>query len=284
MTDLRTELQRSTRSIIERDPRVAHGDFLGIVLGSGLGAFVGTLQDVVEIPYAEIDGFAGTTVAGHHGTLCIGTLDGTLLVVLRGRVHLYEGHSAESVVHGVRTLAELGATAIVVTNAAGGVRPDLGVGHLMVIDDHINLTGSNPLIGTTATPLGPRFPDMSHAWDPELSNVLFEASAAAGVPTARGVYVGVTGPSYETPAEVRMMGILGGDAVGMSTVYEAIAIRHMGTRLVGVSVISNAAAGTGEPGSTLDHKDVSDVGVAATERFTKMIRGALARRREWWEA
>lgn len=280
---LRTELQRSARSIIERDPRVAHGNFLGIVLGSGLGGFVAALADVVEIPYPEIDGFSKTTVAGHNGTVCIGTLDDTLLVVLRGRVHLYEGHSSDSVVHGVRTLVELGATAVVVTNAAGGVRPDLGVGHLMVIDDHINLTGSNPLIGTASGELGPRFPDMSHAWDPELSDVLYEASTAAGVPTARGVYAGVPGPSYETPAEVRMIGILGGDAVGMSTVYEAIAIRHMGGRLAGVSVISNAAAGTGEPGSTLDHEHVSDVAVAATERFTKMIRGALGTRAQWWE-
>ena len=281
MTDLRAELQRSARSIVEQDPRVANGDFLGIVLGSGLGGVVDVLDDLVEIPYDRIDGFAATTVAGHSGTLCIGTLDGTLLVVLRGRVHLYEGHDADAVVHGVRTLVHLGASAVLLTNAAGGVREDLGVGHLMVIDDHINLTGQNPLIGNGATQLGPLFPDMTQAWDPDISEALFAAGTGAGVPTARGVYAGVLGPSYETPAEVRMIGRLGGDAVGMSTVFEAIAVRHMGGRLGGVSVISNAAAGTGEPGSTLDHEHVSDVAIAATKRFTALLRRLIADRTTW---
>jgi purine-nucleoside phosphorylase len=154
----------------------------------------------------------------------------------------------------------------------------------MIIDDHINLTARTPLIGGGAAELGPLFPDMTQTWDPALSDVLFECGTAAGVPTARGVYVGVLGPSYETPAEVRMIGILGGDAVGMSTVFEAIAIRHMGGRLAGVSVISNAAAGTGEEGSTLDHAHVSDVAIEATQRFVLMMRGAVARRDQWWEA
>lgn len=281
---LHEDLQRSVRFLQTRDPRIVGGGFLGVVLGSGLAGVVEAFDDLVEIPYGDIEGFATPTVPGHTGTVAIGTLRGRTVVALRGRVHLYEGHTADAVVHGVRVLVQAGASAVILSNAAGGVRQDLGVGDLMVIDDHINLTGDNPLVGTTSQDLGPRFPDMTEAWDPELRDQLLAAGEDAGLELKRGVYVGVIGPSYETPAEVRMVGLLGGDVVGMSTVFEAIAIRHLGCRVAGVSVVSNAAAGTGEPGDTLDHAHVADVVVGATERMTRLLNAFLDRSGAWWEA
>jgi purine-nucleoside phosphorylase len=281
---LRDELERSVRSIVERDPRVAEGGFFGIVLGSGLGDFTDALEDRIDVPFSKIANFTDCSVAGHRGTVCIGYLEGTLVVALRGRIHSYEGHSARAVVQGVRTLVAAGASSIVLTNAAGGLRPHLQVGDLMILRDHINLTGRNPLIDDGVTELGPRFPDMTIAYDPALRDAMLAAGRSQGLPVSSGIYCAVLGPSYETPSEVRMIGRMGGDVIGMSTVLEAIAVRHMGScRMGGISVVSNAAAGTGEPGQVLDHSDVSEVSGKAGERLTTLIRTLLSRRDEWWD-
>lgn len=278
------ELDMSVRSIVEQDPRLEQGNFFGIVLGSGLGDTVDAIQDRVDIPFTKIANFANTSVAGHSGMVCVGTLEGTLVVALRGRVHAYEGHSVRQVVHGVRTLVRAGARAMVITNAAGGLRPHLQVGDLMVIRDHLNFTGRNPLIDDGVRLLGPLFPDMTTAYDPLLREAMLAAGRATSLPVSSGVYAQMLGPSYETPAEVQMVARVGGDVVGMSTVLEAIAVRHMGCRMGGISIISNAAAGTGGPGQVLDHQDVKDVSNQAAVRLTTLIRTLLKRRDQWWDA
>lgn len=281
MASLPEKLDASLQSIAARDPRVLEGGFLGLVLGSGLGDFVDVLEDLNEIPYSDLEGFAAPTVAGHKGNLCIGRIGDMNLVVLRGRVHAYEGHGADDVVRGVRTLIHGGAAAVVLTNAAGGVRPDLGVGELMLINDHLNLTGMNPLLGRSSLELGPRFPDMTQAWDPALRAALREAATQESVTLHEGVYAGLLGPSYETPAEVQMVRHAGGDVVGMSTVLEAIAICQMGGRVAGLSVISNAAAGTGKPGQTLDHNEVKDAALLAKDGLTRLLQAFVAERASW---
>lgn len=281
MTSLTAELDASLQSIAARDPRVLAGGYIGMVLGSGLGDFVEVLQDCIEIPYSDLEGFAAPTVAGHQGSLCIGTLSGKLILVMRGRVHAYEGHGARAVVRGVRTLVHGGAAAMIVTNAAGGLDPTFGVGELMLIRDHINLTAMNPLMGTDSLEVGPRFPDMTRAWDPTLQRALRTAAKRESVTLHSGVYAGVLGPSYETPAEVEMIRRAGGDAVGMSTVLEAIAICQMGGRLAGFSVISNAAAGTGDPDDTLNHEEVKDAALLAKDGMIRMMTSFVANAASW---
>jgi purine-nucleoside phosphorylase len=275
-------VQAAAAALKARDPRVAQGGFLGVVLGSGLGPAADLVEDAVDVPFADLPHFHVPTVKGHGGSVRVGTLAGTTLVMLRGRVHAYEGHPMSDVVHGVRTLVAAGARAILLTNAAGGVRPDLEVGGLMVIEDHLNLSGQNPLVGTESTELGPRFPDMTRAWDRSLTAALLEAAAEANVPVSKGVYAGLLGPSYETPAEVRMVGILGGDAVGMSTVAECLAAVQMGCRVAGISVISNKAAGTGEPDEVLDHSHVAHVAAGAGQRMALVLDKLLQNRASWW--
>jgi purine-nucleoside phosphorylase len=282
MRTLIEDLDDSLAAIADRDDRLASEPFLAMVLGSGLGGVVDELQDTTAIPYSEISGFLSPTVVGHQGRLVIGRLQGTLIAAMQGRVHGYEGHSPDAVVHGVRCMARAGAQAILLTNAAGGIDPSFGVGDLMVIDDHINLTAASPLLGKRSLELGPRFPDMTYAWDVRLADALHRAGHTAGIPIRRGVYVGVQGPQYETPAEVRMMGIMGGSAVGMSTVHEALAIAQMGVRVGGLSTISNAAAGTGEAGAVLDHSHIKDVAVQATARALALLRALLDDRSSWW--
>jgi purine-nucleoside phosphorylase len=257
------------------------GGYIGMVLGSGLGDFVEVLQDSNEIPYSDLEGFAAPTVAGHQGSLCIGTLSGRLIVVMRGRVHAYEGHGARAVVRGVRTLVHGGASAMIITNAAGGLDPSFGVGELMLIRDHINLTAMNPLMGTDSLEVGPRFPDMTRAWDPRLRRALQVAAKRESVTLHSGVYAGVLGPSYETPAEVEMIRRAGADAVGMSTVLEAIAICQMGGRLAGFSVISNAAAGTGDPDDTLNHEEVKDAALLAKDGMIRVMTSFVASAANW---
>ncbi len=285
MTDskLRPALQASADALAAADPRVAAGGFLGIVLGSGLGATTEAFDDLVEVPFDDIPGFATTTVVGHSGKVCIGSVQGRTVVALRGRVHLYEGHGPTPVVHGVRSLTLAGAGAILLTNAAGGIDPTLRVGDFMAITDHINLTGQNPLMGAPGTELGPRFPDMSRVWDRGITTALLAAGLATKVRLGQGVYVGVLGPSYETPAEIRMMRAIGGDAVGMSTVLEALAAAHMGCRVAGLSIISNAAAGTGGEDHVLDHSDVSDVAGNAASNLSAVL-NELLRDPTWWSA
>ncbi len=279
MSSVLADVDRSVDAIRSADPRTAE-PFVGLILGSGLSDVVGKLDDLHTIPYPEIPGFPGTTVVGHPGELCVGTLDGVVVVCCRGRAHLYEGHDPVTVVHPIRTLVRLGARGIVITNAAGGVNRSFKVGQLMLITDHVNLTGQNPLIGPNDPALGPRFPDMSNAWDPGMSDALRAAAKAAGAELPEGSYFGLLGPTYETPAEIRMVRAMGADAVGMSTVLEAIAARHMGCRIGGLSVISNLAAGDGDE---LDHAHVAEIADAAGPTFFALLQGLVARRSTWWE-
>jgi len=282
MSTLEESMNKSIDALRSWDPRIAAGEFLGMVLGSGLGGVVSELDDLRELPYSEIPGFVLPSVVGHAGSLCVGNLEGMPLVVLRGRVHLYEGFSAAQAAYGVRVLARAGAEVIVLTNSAGGITPDLSVGDLMVITDHINLSGKNPLLGPNESGLGPRFPDLTRAWDPAVTSALLSAGKKSGFELKQGVYLSVLGPSYETPAEIRMMATLGADVVGMSTVPEAIAIRHMGTRVAGVSLVSNAAAGMGGEEQVLSHEEVGIAGRDATSHFVGVLRELIKDRASWW--
>ena len=207
---------------------------VGIVLGSGLGELADDLVDAVAIPFAELPGWPAATAPGHAGRLLLGELGGRPTVMLQGRFHLYEGNDPGLVIQPVLLFKRLGARLVVLTNAAGGLDPAFGPGTLMVMRDHINLTGRSPLIGPNADDLGPRFPDLTDAWSPRLRAGLHAAAAAEGIDFAEGIYVGLTGPTYETPAEVRMLASLGGHAVGMSTVLECIAARWVGLEVCGV--------------------------------------------------
>lgn len=250
-----------------------------VVLGSGLGAFAERLERATVIPYTEIPGFPVSRVPGHAGRLVVGDLQtshGTVVIAaMQGRVHLYEGWSAEDVAFGVRVLGGLGVRALLLTNAAGGVNPAFAPGDLVRISDHLNLTGANPLVGENDDRLGPRFPDMTAAWDPGLGALLEEAAAAEGVKLGRGVYAGLLGPTYETPAEVRMLGILGADLVGMSTVVEAIAARHLGLRIAGLSVVTNLAAGLGA--ARLEHADVQATADRVKDGLGRVVADFLGR-------
>jgi purine-nucleoside phosphorylase len=243
---------------------------VGIVLGSGLGGLADDLEDPLAIPFADLPGWPAATAPGHVGRLLLGRLGGRPVVMLQGRFHMYEGVDPGLVVQPVLLFARLGARVVVLTNAAGGLDPSFGPGTLMAISDHINLTGRNPLLGPNADAIGQRFPDLTEAWSPDLRRRLQAAAAAEGVELAEGVYVGLTGPNYETPAEVRMLAGLGGHAVGMSTVLECIAARWAGLQVAGVSLVTNAGAGySGEP---LTHEEVLAAGAEAGPRLARVIR------------
>lgn len=245
----------------------------GIVLGSGLGSALGEMKVDGTLPYAEIPGFLPSTVAGHAGRLLVGSIAGVPIVVMQGRVHLYEGHAPSDVVLPIRVMISLGAKSLVITNAAGGVNERYRPGDLMVIRDHLNLTGRNPLVGPNEGALGPRFPDMSAAYESKYRRAAHRAAEAQGFRLEEGVYAGLLGPSYETPAEVAMLRAQGADAVGMSTVLEVIAARHMGARVLGISCISNQAAGiTGEP---LTHEEVQAAAKAVEGRLFGLVAAVL---------
>jgi purine-nucleoside phosphorylase len=246
---------------------------VGIVLGSGLGGLADDLEDAVAIPFAELPGWPPATAPGHAGRLLLGRLGGRPVVMLQGRFHLYEGNDPGLVIQPVLLFGALGAKIVVLTNAAGGLDPTFGPGTLMVMTDHINLTGRSPLMGPNADELGPRFADLTDAWSPRLRRRLHAAAVAEGVDVREGVYVGLTGPTYETPAEVRMLAGLGGDAVGMSTVLECIGARWIGLEVCGVSLVTNAGAGyTGAP---LTHEEVLESGAEAGPRLARVIRRFL---------
>ncbi len=247
---------------------------VGIVLGSGLGGLADDLEEPVSIPFAELPGWPAATAPGHVGRLLLGRLAGTPVVMLQGRFHVYEGNDAGLVVQPVLLFRRLGARVVVLTNAAGGVNPDYRPGTLMVIADHLNLTGRTPLHGPNAEAVGERFVDLVDAWSPRLRSALLGAGAAEGVPLEEGIYAGLLGPQYETPAEVRMLRGLGADAVGMSTVLECIAARWTGLEVCGVSLVTNAGAGyTGEP---LTHEEVLAAGAEAGPRLARVIRRFVA--------
>jgi purine-nucleoside phosphorylase len=246
----------------------------GIVLGSGLGGLADEVDEPVAIPFEDLPGWPAATAPGHAGRLLLGRLAGTPVVMLQGRFHMYEGNDPGLVVQPVLLFQRLGARLVVLTNAAGGIDPSYGPGTLMVIRDHLNLTGRTPLLGPNADSMGPRFPDLTNAWDPELREALHAAGRAEGVPLTEGVYAGLLGPQYETPSEVRYLRTLGADAVGMSTVLECIAARWAGLRVCGVSLVTNAGAGyTGEP---LSHEEVLAGGAEAGPRLAKVIRRFVA--------
>ena len=243
---------------------------VGIVLGSGLGSLADDVEDAVSIPFEDLPGWPVATAPGHVGRLLLGRLGGVPVAVLQGRFHLYEGNSEGLVVQPVLLFGALGAGLVILTNAAGGVNMGYGPGTLMIISDHLNLTGRTPLLGQNADELGPRFPDLTDVWTPRHREALRAAGVAEGVALEEGIYVGLPGPSYETPAEVRMLHGMGADAVGMSTVLEAVAARWAGLEVAGVSLVTNAGAGySGQP---LTHEEVLEAGAAAGPNLARVLR------------
>jgi purine-nucleoside phosphorylase len=261
-------LEAAVRRRSQLRPRV------GLILGSGLGELAARIDDAVAIPFADLPGWPAASAPGHAGRLVLGRLGGLPVVCLQGRLHLYEGHPPVLVAEQTLLMGRLGAEVILLTNAAGGIDESFAPGTLMVIRDHLNLTGRSPLMGANADGIGPRFPDLVDAWSPRLRALLLRAAEEVGVPLAEGVYAGLTGPTYETPAEVRMLRTLGADAVGMSTVTEAIAARWAGLELVGVSLVTNAGAGvTGEP---LTHEEVLAAANEAGPRLARVVERFLS--------
>lgn len=244
---------------------------VGVVLGSGLGAFADTMSDLVKVPYGELPHLPASKVVGHAGNLCFGNVGSVPVVCMQGRVHFYEGHPLWQVVHGVRVMARLGVDCVLLTNAAGGLQEGWAAGDLMIVSDHLNLMGQHPLLGPNDDALGTRFPDMTNAYDPTLRAQLAEVSKAEKLPLREGVYAGLTGPSYETPAEIRMLRTLGAQAVGMSTVPEVIALRHMRVRVAALSCITNMAAGLGQ--GELDHAEVEATAKARRADLQRLLRG-----------
>jgi len=247
---------------------------IGIVLGSGLGVLGDMVEDKTEIPYSTIPGFKESTVPGHEGKLIFGRLSGANVVLMQGRLHYYEGYSVQDIVFPTRILKLLGVETLILTNAAGGVNLSFSPGDLMLINDHINFTGQNPLRGTNEDKFGPRFPDMSEVYTPSLIEKAKKVAAQMGVDIKEGVYMWFTGPSFETPAEIRMARTLGADAVGMSTVPEAIAAHHAGMKVIGISCITNMAAGVLK--QKLTHEEVIEVGIKVKDTFAGFIKKLIS--------
>ena len=255
---------------------------IGVVLGSGLGAFADSLIHAVRIPYKELPGMPESTSIGHEGELVVGTLGAngagtTDLAVMSGRFHLYEGYTARQVTSGVRLFRELGIKRIVVTNAAGGINPEYAIGALVSISDHINLQGVNPLIGPNDSDLGPRFPDMTEAYSPWMRATASEIARELGIRLHEGVYAAVLGPSYETPAEIRYLKAIGADLVGMSTVPEVIAANHLAIEVLAISCVTNLAAGLS--GEKLSHSEVLETGRRISGTLIKLLSALLPRLR-----
>lgn len=247
---------------------------LAVILGSGLGAWADGLDDVSFIPYADIPGFPTSSVEGHAGRFAIGSRGGRNVIAMQGRVHLYEGYDASTVAHPLRTMWQLGARTLLVTNAAGSLHEGLAPGDLMLIRDHINWTGRNPLAGANDERFGTRFPDMTRAYDPALREHAHATAEDLGISLNEGVYVGMLGPTYETPAEIQMLHRLGGDTVGMSTVPEVIVARHLGIRVLGISCVTNLGAGLGD--APLDHAEVQETADRVHHTFVRLVDALIA--------
>lgn len=260
---------RVIRSRTKLEPRIA------LVLGSGLGGFADDFQEAVGIPYEEIPGFVRSTAEGHAGRLVIGKVDTVPVVAMQGRVHYYEGYSLEEVTFPIRTFKLLGVKTLILTNASGGINVQLNQGTLMVISDHVNLMGDNPLRGPNDQRFGPRFPDMTAVYSRELQELVIEEANAIGVEVRRGIYGALSGPSYETPAEIHLLRNLGADAVGMSTVPEAIVARHMDLEVLGISCITNMAAGISD--EPINHEEVMATGDRVRDTFAQLLRGVVSR-------
>ncbi|MCM2999400.1 purine-nucleoside phosphorylase [Paenibacillus cellulositrophicus] len=242
---------------------------VGLILGSGLGILADLIQNGISIAYEDIPHFPVSTVEGHAGELLLGTIEGRNVVLMKGRFHMYEGYGPEVTAFPVRVMKELGVKSLLVTNAAGGINTDFEPGDLMVLTDHLNLTGRNPLIGANDPALGVRFPDMSEAYSRRLRQLLKDTAALKNIPIREGVYAGLLGPTYETPAEIRMLRTLGADAVGMSTVSETIVARHAGLEVLGISCISNMAAGILD--QPLSHEEVMETTERVREKFLGLV-------------
>ncbi|WP_350344706.1 purine-nucleoside phosphorylase [Proteinivorax tanatarense] len=246
---------------------------VGLILGSGLGVLAEEIEESVKIPYSEIPNFPVSTVSGHAGQLVLGRLGGKNVIAMQGRFHFYEGYRQQELTLPVRVMRLLGTEKVIITNAAGGVNKDFKVGQLMLIEDHINLTGSNPLIGKNLDHLGPRFPDMSQAYNPELKKIADDAAQKLDINLRKGVYAGFSGPNYETPSEIKMCRKLGADAAGMSTVPEVTVAVHCGMEVLGISCITNMAAGILDV--KLDHKEVIEVTQKVRKDFIKLVKEIL---------
>ncbi len=254
---------KSVREKTDFEPRV------GLILGSGLGDFAKEINVSFELPYSEIEGFPVSTVPGHDGRFIFGTISDVPIVCMKGRVHYYEGYEVSDVVLPVRLMIKLGIKTLFLTNAAGGLQDGMSAGDLMLITDHISVFAPNPLIGPNDSEIGPRFPDMTEVYDLKIREKIQEIAYENDIPLETGVYCQLTGPTYETPAEIRMLKTLGVDAVGMSTVVEAVAARHMGVKVCGISCISNLAAGLSK--NPLSHEEVQAAADQAAPRFTRLV-------------
>lgn len=266
-----SHVEEAARALKEKLPFVPE---VGLILGSGLGVMADTLDNPVVIKYEDIPHFPVSTVAGHAGELVAGEIEGKKAVVMKGRFHLYEGYDVQQVTLPIRVMKALGVGTMVITNAAGGINESFEPGDLMLIRDHINFMFKNPLIGPNDDSLGVRFPDMSEPYSGRLGELARKVAESQGLSLREGVYLGLLGPSYETPAEIRMMRTLGADAVGMSTVPEVIAARHAGLEVLGISCISNMAAGILD--QPLSHKEVMETAERVREQFVQLVRGVLA--------
>ncbi len=271
-TDLYSRVENAARAIRARTELKAK---IAIVLGSGLGAFAEEFQESVSLPYREIPGFVSSTAEGHVGSLVIGKVEGVPVMAMQGRVHYYEGYTLEEVTFPIRTFKLLGINTLILTNAAGGIDVQLTQGTLMVISDHLNLMSVNPLRGRNDERFGPRFPDLTEVYSRELQQLASEEARALDITVRRGIYAALAGPSYETPAEIHMLRAFGADAVGMSTVPEAIVARHMGMKVLGISCITNMAAGISE--NPINHAEVMETGQKVRETFTQLLRRVIAK-------
>lgn len=271
-SSLYARAEHAARTIRARTTEQAR---VALILGSGLGGFADDFEDAVAIPYQEIPGFVTSTAEGHAGRLVIGKIDRVSVLAMQGRVHFYEGYSLEEVTFPIRTFKLLDVKTLILTNAAGGINVELSQGALMVISDHLNLMGVNPLRGLNDERFGPRFPDMSEVYSRELQRAVIEEASGMGIDLRRGIYGALPGPSYETPAEIHMLRTFGADAVGMSTVPEAIVARQMGMQVLGLSCITNMAAGISD--QPINHEEVMETGQRVRATFTQLLRQLISR-------